>query len=167
MRRKLIVLTLVLGLTLFANLRPGCCVEGADGYYSPRALRLARLTASRAAEEIVPGGGALPRLRVSWRLSLRQPEDAVPALSRAFLSRIPGVTVRSEVRVNGVALGTVAFPQLGAQGMGEICKTLSVETLKMLNNALEKKKSDALPCGYQTKAEQTHFPDETNSSFVF
>jgi len=106
-RRKLIVLTLVLGLVLLANLRPGCCVEGASGRYSPRALHLARLTASRAAEEIVPGG-ALPRLRASWRLSLRQPEDSVPALSRAFLSRIPGVAIRSEVRVNGVALGTVA-----------------------------------------------------------
>ena len=108
MRRKLIVLSLVLGLTLLANLRPGCCVEGASGRYSPRALYLARLTASRAAEEIVPGGGALPGLRQHWGLSLRQPEDAVPALSRAFLSRIPGVTTRYEVRVNGVALGTVA-----------------------------------------------------------
>lgn len=108
MRRKLIVLTLALGLVLLANLRPGCCVEGASGRYSPRALHLARLAASRAAEEIIPGGGALPRLRASWRLSLRQPEDSVPALTRAFLSRIPGVTIRSEVRVNGVALGTVA-----------------------------------------------------------
>ena len=108
MRRKLIVLGLALTLSVLANLRPGCAVEGADGCYSPRALRLGRLAASRAAEEIVPGGGALPRLRESWRLSLRQPEDSVPALTRAFLSRIPGVVTRSEVRVNGVSLGTVA-----------------------------------------------------------
>ena len=108
MRRKLIVLALAAMLMLLANLRPGCCVEGAAGRYSPHALHLARLTASRAAEEIVPGGGALPQLRQRWRLSLRQPENGVSALTHAFLSRIPGVATRYEVRVNGVALGTVA-----------------------------------------------------------
>jgi len=107
-KRKLIVLTLALVFSVLANLRPGCAVEGTEECYSLRALRLGRLAASRAAEEIVPGGGVLPRLRESWRLSLRQPEDTVPALCRAFLSRIPGIVTRSEVRVNGVSLGTVA-----------------------------------------------------------
>lgn len=78
-----------------------------------------------------------------------------------------GEKYRGELIKNAVSLSVVAFPEIGAQGMGEICKSLSVDSLKALVSALEKKKTNSLPCGYQTAEENKKEKDETNSSFVF
>ena len=77
-----------------------------------------------------------------------------------------GEEYRNSLVKSAIALSAVVFPEIGAEGFGEICKSLSVENLKMLNSALEKKKTASLPCGCQTLEPTEKYSDEANSSFV-
>jgi hypothetical protein len=76
-----------------------------------------------------------------------------------------GEKYRAGLIKNAVRLSAVLFPEIGAEGMGEICKTVSVDSLEKLVCALEKKKKNSLPFGYQT-AETKNEKDENNSSFI-
>ncbi len=79
---------------------------------------------------------------------------------------LDGEKYRNFLIKNAVSLAAVAFPEIGAEEMGEICKSLSVENLKAFTFALEKKKSGLMPCGYQTGEPTEANRDESNSSFV-
>ena len=77
-----------------------------------------------------------------------------------------GEEYRKALIKNAVSLSAVTFPEIGAEGMGEICKSLSTEGLKTLCDALEKRKSASLPIGYQTAESIKNSTDEENSSFI-
>ena len=77
-----------------------------------------------------------------------------------------GEEYRNQLIKSAVSLSAVTFPEIGAEGMGEICKSLSTDSLKTLCDALEKKKSASLPVGFQTGEPIKTESDEDNSSFV-
>ena len=99
-------------------------------------------------------------------LSKSECEKLVSAVNELREKAADGEKYRSFLIKNAVSLAAVAFPEIGAEGMGEICKTLSVENLKSLVCALEKKKSNSMPCGYQTGSPAEQKSDESNSSFI-
>lgn len=99
-------------------------------------------------------------------LSKSECEKLVSKVKELEKKASDGEKYRGELIKNAVALSTVIFPEIGAEGMGEICKTLSVDSLKTLVSALEKKKTNSLPCGYQTASQEEEKTDENNSSFM-
>jgi len=77
-----------------------------------------------------------------------------------------GEEYRKSLIKNIISLAAVALPEISAQGMGEICDSLSIQNLKNLSLALEKKKTASLPVGYQTYTGEAK-TDSENSSFKF
>ncbi|MBO4339585.1 MAG: hypothetical protein J5877_06705 [Clostridia bacterium] len=78
-----------------------------------------------------------------------------------------GEEYRKALVKNVISLSAICFPEIGAEGMGDICKSLSTEGLRTLRNALEKRKTSSLPIGCQTGETTDNKADENNSSFVF
>ena len=76
-----------------------------------------------------------------------------------------GEEYRDALMKKAVALAAVVIPELESEGMGEICKSISVKNLKMLIDSLEKRQDVSLPNGYQTAVEDETKSDEENSSF--
>lgn len=76
-----------------------------------------------------------------------------------------GEEYRDALMKKAIALTAVVIPELDSEGMGEICKSISVKNLKMLIDSLEKRKDVSLPYGYQTAVEDEVKDDEENSSF--
>ena len=111
MFKRLLLLLLALCLTAAAHLRPDreFLLDGGETLScSPHAARLALQAAEAAAEEILPGRAAPPRLRQRLRLTLcARSEDPRP-LADAILRETEGIVVRDEVRVSGRRLGFVA-----------------------------------------------------------
>lgn len=99
-------------------------------------------------------------------LSKGECEQLFKAVKELEIKAKDGEEYRNALIKNVISLSAVTFPEIGAEGMGEICKSLSLEGLKMLSNALEKKKTASLPCGYQTGEPIKTQSDESNSSFM-
>ena len=99
-------------------------------------------------------------------LSASECEEILSKMKQLEEKAVDGEKYREALIKNAVALSAVLFPEIGAEGMGEICKTLSVDSLEKLTSALSKKKANSLPCGYQTAADTENVKDENNSSFM-
>ncbi len=110
--KKLIVLSLVLGLTVCSHLRPvlDFTVSGQrlSTECTPAAAKAAREAALAAAEEILPGHAAEPEYCSHRRLSFRPGADTAPLLGDALLQAQPGVISASLVYADKIRLGAVA-----------------------------------------------------------
>ena len=99
-------------------------------------------------------------------LSKGECETLLNAVNELKTKAEDGEEYRSQLIKNAVSLSAVAFSEIGAEGMGEICRSLPTHALKTLCEALEKKKAASLPSGYQTGEPVKTESDEENSSFV-
>lgn len=110
--KKAIILTLALGLTVCAHLRPVCRHslgdELVDSGCSITAAKRAEEAARAAAEEILPGRAYMPAPRRHISLTLRAPVDTAPELCDALLRNTAGIMAGDALYAGGQRLGAVA-----------------------------------------------------------
>ena len=111
MIKKLIVLSVVLPLYIFAFLHPCCRVsvngEAVSGCYTPEAAAAALDASRAAAEELCRGETRLPTAVIRRGYALKPCENRVQALTDAVLRQTKGVTAVKAVYVHGKRLGAV------------------------------------------------------------
>ncbi len=111
MWKKIIMGGFALGLTLLANLHPGCTIsvngEEIRGLYSYRDAKACEELAELTAEELLEGPAVGPDIDKKWTLSVIPPMGGKLYATDAILSAYSGVKKADGVYVNGVFLGTV------------------------------------------------------------
>lgn len=111
MWKKGFMLGFALLLLVAANMHLSCrvSVNGVElpGKYSLQTVERAVTTASRAAEEIMPGLIEMPEIRRTYSLQLCPAEGDEPALAEAALRAVSGVKIADVAYVNGTRLGIV------------------------------------------------------------
>ena len=109
--KKALLLAAALLFAVCTNLQP-CRAVWVDGVrseklYGAREIRLGEAAAEAAAEEIVRGEPALPRVRTAPALSFRAPDGTAGELCDLILSHTEGVTRLYSVRAGELCFGTV------------------------------------------------------------
>ena len=77
-----------------------------------------------------------------------------------------GEEYRSFLLKKAVSLAALTLPEMNAQQVGEICRSISLKNLKLFTEALEKNTQKNLPVGYQTQTSADDTKGESNSPFV-
>lgn len=122
--RRLVQISLAMGLLLMANLRlcytVGVGGDSAEGVFTPAQLRDSRRCALAAQEEVARCDEAAPAVCSVPRLTLRAPDGDTQLLTRHILERSDGVKRCWRVYVDGGDAGLCTDPT----ALGEVIEVI-------------------------------------------